>query len=304
MKEVLKEGDDRLNPVELVELVGTVAKYGTLMIGGLCLLVYSHRIGQFPEGVGLGEGLAFYLVCAGFLLAYALYALICTATGCLLLAVPATALHRFAINRQGKSKRRHGQLLLHTDFAAMRSGPILAMGALGLAGHAIYIFYNTDPWNASLWLGVPLMQGIGVVFFLTVLRRQEHFDSGVVVPDYSDGPTAGRRNDAAMARRAFVIWLAIAPLVLAPERLFLFDAAFRVAQLRKDAATIHVKSPWSDRVAQSTLAKAPSVLGSDYVEFKKVNVLLRSVGQKVVLELPTASGFTKLSIPADAVEIE
>ena len=221
-----------------------------------------------------------------------------------LLAVPASALHRFAINRQSKARRHRGQLLLHTDFAAMRSGPILAMGALGLASHAVYILYNTEPWDASLWLGVPLMQGLGVVFFLTVARRQEHFDSGVVVPDYSDGPNAGRRSDTAMARRAFVIWLAIGPLVLAPERLFLFDAAFRVAQLRKDAATIHVKSPWSDRVAQSTLTKAPSVLGSDYVEFKKVNVLLRSVGQKVVLELPTASGITKLSIPADAVEIE
>jgi len=301
MQEASKGSDDHQN---LIELVGTIAKHGTVMIGSLCLLVYSNRIGQFPEGVGLGEGLAFYLVCAGFLLAYALYALICTATGCLLLAVPARALNRFAINRQGKMPRRYGQMLLHTDFSAMRNGPILALGALGLVGHAIYIFYNTEPWQASLWLGVPLMQGIGVVFFLTILRRQQHFESGVVVTNYSDGPTAGSRNDVAMARRAFVIWLAIAPLMLAPERMFLFDAAFRVAQLRKDGATIHVKSPWADRVAQSTLAKSPSVLGSEYVEFKKVNVLLRSVGQKVVIELPTATGMTKLSIPADLVEIE
>lgn len=299
-----EEAEQRVDHQSVVELVGTLTKYGTLLIGGLCLLVYSNRVGQFPEGIGLGEGLAFYLVCAGFLLAYVLYALVCTATGCMLLAWPARVLHRAALRRQGKRPLRYGQMLLHTDFSVMRDWSILSLGAVGLAGHAIYILYNAEPWNATLWLGGPLVQGTGVMLFLIVSRRHKHFRSGVVVPNYSDKVAAHRRSDVALARKALVCWLAIAPLVLAPEKLFLFDAAFRVAQLRKDGATIHVKSPWAARVAQSTLSKAPSVLGSDYVEFRKVNVLLRSVGQKVVLELPMANGVTKLSIPADAVEVE
>lgn len=82
------------------------------------------------------------------------------------------------------------------------------------------------------------------------------------------------------------------------------DAAFRLAQLRKDNATIHVKVPWAARVGKSTLPQSQSFLGGDYVEFKKVNVLLRSVGQKVVIELPNAAGKTRLSIPADAIYVE
>lgn len=93
-------------------------------------------------------------------------------------------------------------------------------------------------------------------------------------------------------------------MLLAPEKLFLVNAAFRLAQLRKDSATIHVKAPWSARVAQSNLPKSQSFLGGDYVEFKKVKVLLRSVGQKVVIELPNASGITRLSIPTDAIYVE
>lgn len=51
-------------PNEFAGLIGTFTKYGTLLVGGLCLLMYSNEIGQFPEGMGIGEGLAFYLVCA------------------------------------------------------------------------------------------------------------------------------------------------------------------------------------------------------------------------------------------------
>lgn len=98
--------------------------------------------------------------------------------------------------------------------------------------------------------------------------------------------------------------LAIAPFFLAQNRTFLVDGAFRVAQLRKDNATVHVKSPWSDRVAMSRLVHDKSFLGAEYVQFKGVNVLLRSVGAKVVIELPTDKATTKLSIPSEAIFVE
>lgn len=289
---------------EFVELVGTFTKYGTLLVGGLCLLMYSNEIGQFPEGMGIGEGLAFYLVCGGFLIAYALYTAICTATGCVLLAWPARALHRVLVRREDLAKRRVGQMLLHTDFSSMWELPVVALGAVGLIGHAAYIYFSAQHVQAALFLSVPLAQGAGAAFLLMVTRRQQHFESGVLVPNYSDQPSAAKRSDVVTARRVFYIWLAVAPMLLAPEKLFLVDAAFRLAQLRKDGATIHVKAPWSTRVGQSTLAKEPSFLGSDYVEFRKVNVLLRSVGQKVVIELPTAAGATRLPIPADSIYVE
>lgn len=291
-------------PNEFAGLIGTFTKYGTLLVGGLCLLMYSNEIGQFPEGMGIGEGLAFYLVCAGFLIAYSLYTGICTATGCFLLAWPARALHRILVRREALSRKRVGQMLLHTDFSAMWELPVVALGIVGLIGHGIFIYYSSQPVQAALFFTVPLAQGAGIVFLLVVTRRKQHLESGVLLPEYSDRSIMTKRRDTVTARRVFFVWLVVAPLILAPEKLFLVDAAFKLAQLRKDGATVHVKAPWSVRVAQSALPKAQSFLGTDYVEFKKVNVLLRSVGQKVVIELPNASGVSRLSIPSDSIYVE
>jgi len=297
-------GSKNVSLNDFVGLIGTFTKYGTLLVGGLCLLMYSREIGQFPEGVGLGEGLAFYLVCAGFLIAYALYAGVCTVTGCLLLAWPARALHRALIRRENLGKKRLGRVHLHTDFSSMWELPVAALGLAGLVGHAVFIYVSAQTAEAAMFLVVPLAQGAVVVFLLVVTRRQQHLESGVVLPDYSDRQILTKQKDTVTARRVFFVWLLLAPMVLAPDKLFLVDAAFRLAQLRKDSATIHVKAPWSVRVAQSTLLKSQSFLGGDYVEFKKVNVLLRSVGQKVVIELPNATGVTRLSIPSDAIYVE
>lgn len=289
---------------EFAGLIGTFTKCGTLLVGGLCLLMYSNEIGQFPEGVGIGEGLAFYLVCAGFLIAYSLYTGICTATGCVLLAWPARVLHQVLVRRKVLGRRRVGQVLLHTDFSSMWELTVVALGVLGLIGHGVFIYFSDQPAKAALFLAVPFAQGVGVVFLLVVTRRQRHLESGVVLPEYSDRSIVTKRRDTITARRIFFVWLVLAPMVLVPEKLFLVDVAFRLAQLRKDSATIHVKAPWSVRVAQSSLPKRESFLGGDYVEFQKVNVLLRSVGQKVVIELPNVSGVTRLSIPADAIYVE
>ena len=54
----------------------------------------------------------------------------------------------------------------------------------------------------------------------------------------------------------------------------------------------------------SKLVHEKSFLGADYVQFRGVNVLLRSVGDKVVIELPTDKATTKLSIPSDSIFVE
>lgn len=289
---------------EFAGLIGTFTKYGTLLVGGLCLLMYSNEIGQFPEGVGIGEGLAFYLVCAGFLIVYSLYTVLCTATGCLLLAWPTQALQRVLIRREASGGRRVEQNFPHANFSSMRELPVVALGVVGLIGHGIFIYFSAHPLTAFWFLLVPLAQGAGVVFLLIVTRRHRHFESGLLLSQHSDHTIVTKRRDMITARRIFFVWLVVGPLLTAPDRLFLVDAAFRLAQLRKDRATIHIKAPWAARVGQSTLPKSPSFLGGDYVEFKKVNVLLRSVGQKVVIELPNATEKTRLSIPADAIYVE
>ena len=69
------------------DLATGVIRWGALVIGGVCLLVYSALIGQFPEDLALGEGIALYVLSVGFLLGYALYWVGITSVG-LFIGVP------------------------------------------------------------------------------------------------------------------------------------------------------------------------------------------------------------------------
>lgn len=284
-----------------LEEVGAFTRYGTLIVGGLCLLMYSYEIGQFPEGMGLGEGLAFYAVCTGFLVVYAIYICFCIATGCLLLRWPAELIQRSFARRSKSGARAPVAGHVRTDFSPMWEGSVLAIGVAGLLLHFAYVYIHPQPAFAALFLVVPIAQGFGVVLLLIATRKHDHLDSGLLLTSANSTNAGAARRNLSVIRRGLLTWLIIAPMLVLPERLFLVDAAFRMVQLRKESATVHVKAPWSVKVAQSTLQKGPSFLGSDYVEFQKVKVLLRSVGQKVVIEFPTQAGARRLSIPSDAV---
>jgi len=49
-----------LQAKDIWELAVSVIKWGSLLVGGTCLLVTSAEIGQFPEDMSAGEGLALY----------------------------------------------------------------------------------------------------------------------------------------------------------------------------------------------------------------------------------------------------
>lgn len=70
------------------ELASSVIKWGSLLIGGVCLLATSAAIGQFPQDINVGEGVALYFLSAGFVLAYAFYWLAVTSIGLCLLRWP------------------------------------------------------------------------------------------------------------------------------------------------------------------------------------------------------------------------
>jgi hypothetical protein len=102
----------------------------------------------------------------------------------------------------------------------------------------------------------------------------------------------------------FAFWL-LAPMLIGRNQGNFVDAAFRVAQLRKDHATVHVAVPWDKPLADAGLHAAASFLGSTYVRFDDVTVRLRSMGSRVVIELPTARGEHRyIRIPRASIEVE
>ena len=289
---------------EGIDLLGSVAKYGTFLVGGTCLLLYSKEIGRFPEGVGLGEGLAFYLVCAGFLVAYGIYTLFCLAGGAIVLVWPVRYLQQRIKKRDKDFQERH-RWLVRTDFSVVLDPMFLFIGIVSLALHVVYAYLQPPGvWYGWLFLLVPMVQATGFFLFLVISRRYRHVESGLITDEDLHAPGVSRRDDLIVARRVLLVWLILAPMIVMPDRLFLVKTAFQLAQLRKDNATVHVKAPWTKRLEQPAFIGAESFLGDEHRRFERVNVLLRSVGDSVVIELPSASKRASLAIPKEAVYVE
>lgn len=116
---------------------------------------------------------------------------------------------------------------------------------------------------------------------------------------------SGVGKDLRGAVAAFSVVLFVFPLFVGLRPGIFTEAAFRMAQLRKDDAEVHMKKPWSERLVLSGLKPETSFLGSDHQRFDHVTVLLRSIGTKVVLELQAGAGKMKsVAFPADAVHVE
>lgn len=279
---------------EFIELTSAIVRWSALLIGGLCLLVYTHEIGQFPEGMNLGEGLAFYLVCIGFGIAYSIYWLGLTSAGCLIVGKPLSWLierHRV------KTKRRSARVPV--NLSPMWDLSVVMVGGMGLVLLTLYILSNpSQHWTV---LFTSICQGLLVALVLWARRQHLHLQSGLLVS--TDGKDRDAPGSFATPQYVFTAMLVILPWFMGPNKTFIVSTAFSVAKLRKESATIHVQKPWSIRVAQSTLEPSESFLGENYVRFTKVKVLLRSVGEKVVIELPQGKNQPSIKLPVPATHV-
>lgn len=268
---------------EISGLVALVASWGTLVMGGFCLLLYSEEIQQFPSGIGLGEGLAFYMICASFLLIYFIYWMAMTTLGMVLTRWPAQWL--VSRGRQAAAKRGRDFGIPHAvPFHLMTSLETCLTSLIGVLLVVMNLLNESGNW---VWLlGVALVQGILVGLWLVFRRKNDYASAGLLrLGAEEKKPTSSARD-----RRAPMLMipalLLVMPLLIMPERMTFVSAAFSMAQLRKADATVHVRGAWNGILMESHLKARPSVLGKEYRRYDSVQVLLRSIGNITVLALP------------------
>jgi hypothetical protein len=275
-------------------------KYGTVAAGGFALLLYTNQIGHFPEGIQLGEGLAFYLLSFGLLLIYGLYCIGVTALGAVLVRWPGQWLYHLTSKRG--TNRRHSPV--NVDFGWLWSGPFWGGSVMG-AGILIALSHE-HPLDLPIHILVCLMQGTALIVLLMTRRRSQSLSVGLLVPLDSAGER-GQLDLRTMKLASLVVlcFMFVGPMMFAPRQTAFVTAAFRFAKLRQDDAEVHVKQPWSRRLLDAGQRSSNSFLGADYLRFEHVKVLLKSFGSKVVVELPDGKDRVKrIEIPAEALYIE
>jgi len=290
---------------DIAGLIGTCTGWAAALLGGYCLLAYSFHIGYFPEGIGFGEGLAFYFVSVCFLLVYLIYVLVCTGFGSLMWSWPAHVLQNMGPRRLATMPGRRSDIVI--DYSPMLSSPAWFFGVIGALIFVALLL--SDYPAAGGFFVVSCGQGVLVIGLLGARTRLRHLRSGLFLA-HRDGSVPGLEEEttesvAVTVYRTLLGLICALPLLLGEHSGFLISSAFNLAQLRKNNATIHVKLPWAIRVLESTLVPQRSFRGEDYAKFVGVKVLLRSVGTKVIIELPQNAGKPiNLPIPSDAIEVE
>jgi hypothetical protein len=285
---------------EAWELITAIIRWAALAIGGICLLIVCTSAGLFPEDMTVGEGVALYFISVGFVLVYAVYWLGVTSVGLLLLRWPMELLTRF-----DKKVPSHAAGYTFASLNTMWSLPVWIV-----AGPAVlFVISSSIAWDPSagvLYVSIIALQGFLGGLLLVMHRRLQLDASGLRLPDR--GLADKHPQNMSSLRQVMYFFLGtwiLAPMVLGLNHDTLANAAFRLAQLRKDHATVHVAAPWSQRLKDRGLTPQASFLGTEHARFEDVTVRMRSIGARVVLELPSKQGKAGLiSIPRQFVEIE
>lgn len=264
---------------EFIDLSSMVLRWGAVLGGGLSLLVYTKEIRRFPAGIGLGEGLAFYLISAALVLYYVVYLVCVSSIGSVLMRFPFELLLKFDHRKRLRNGDPSG-VPPNTTLAAMTGLEVVVMAAIGGIFYLLLVMKTGAPWYAAV--GAPAVQGATIALWLIINRRQEFDKAGLVLPVKDATKERNRLRQQPFARRVVLFMLIFMPLFFMPSGADAVRIAFSTAQLRKEGAVLHVQKRWSGLLTMEKGLASP--LGPEYRKFACADVLLYGIGEVVVID--------------------
>lgn len=277
-------------------LLNLVFKLGVALGGGVFVL-YCWRIGYFPQDVSVGDGLLLILLAVTFGGFYLFFVACLICLGIMLRPVwhGLQKMYIFSLNIFNK---RTGKSITYTPFVIERMRPELFIFALFGLFFVIGFGLPDIKTSATLLLctwGSALMwsfyqQNTQNIFMLKhketltddELKQLKKFSSNQMF---------------------FIAILLILPLVIGGVTGKLLDGTMRLANIRTEAAVIHIKEPYAKYAQEYGLKGEKSNLGAEYSKFSNVTILFNGFGKNVVMEVKKPEGAVSFVIPADQMYI-
>lgn len=284
----------------LLKAATAVTKLG-LFIGGICVALYSLRIGYFPQDLSLGDGVLFLLVAGSFgyvylVFVYCLVALgICGAPFVRPLSRPILAI----INRYRKRSLKLNFELVpfnwsSTFFAGAAVLLILALGrqeqfaywSLPLLSGMLYLLYS-----AFVSLGKKLKK-------IAVVRQAE-----VHTKEKEKLAVLGDPRKMRQDQLVLLALILFAPLLYGGVSGQLLEMGMGVAKLRKEHAVVYIKTPYALMLPSNLISsKQPSL--PEYSRFDDVDVLFHGFGKRTVVSFRSEKSKRTLKIPDEYIIVE
>jgi len=232
-----------------------------ILAGGICVLGYFLRIGHFPQGLTIGDGLLFMLTAVCFGIIYLLFVVSLVSLGVVMSPVSKGLTKLYIWLYKFRKTRPPSQVY---DFAKFS------------LEHFIFAIF------AVLFILVLGRDNSSFISAGAKIRNLEFAEnSPFKIEEYGDLAQAKikKLRKAQMLSLGLIL---IMPILLGGVTGQLLDGAMRQANIRIESATIFVKEPYASLVPSVKRSKTQP-LAMQYVKFDGILILSKGIGNMTVL---------------------
>jgi len=284
----------------LLKLIGAALKF-SIGLGSACVIIYALRVGHFPQGLTLGDGLLFLLAASCFGIVYAMF------VGCMIslgicLSIVTRPLFNFTyeyIKKKTRSSKKIAYELAPFHCGAIPFAVLAILLIWGFGRHDNVAYWNLPLLSVALYILYSVVKASG-----TQYRGHERLLNTVIETLEKD--SLQRSGDAGKAKTAYLVCLSsimLLPLLVGGVSGQLMDGAMRIAQVRIEHATIYVKAPYNALLPDELTIKKTKV-PEGYKAYTGVTVQFRGFGNTTVILFSDEDFKRQLDIPNDQIIVE
>lgn len=284
----------------LLKLSGAALKF-SIGLGSACVIIYALRVGHFPQGLTLGDGLLFLLAASCFGVVYAMF------VGCLvslgicfsILTRPVFNFSYEYIKKKTRSTKKMAYELAPFHWGAIPFALLALLLIWGFGRQDNVAFWNLPLLSIALYLFYSVVKAAGAQY-----RSHERLLNTVIATPEKDA--LQRSGDAGKAKNAYLACLSLImllPLLMGGVSGQLMDGAMRMAQVRIEHATVYVKSPYNALMPDVLVAKEAKA-PEGYKAYAGVTVQFKGFGNTTVIAFADGELKRQLDIPNDQIIVE
>lgn len=273
----------------------------SLALGSICVIVYALRIGYFPQGLSLGDGLLLLIAAGCFGVVYALF------VGCILsLGVSLSPIIRliFRVILWGMKK-----ITGSTKQPVHKLAPFKLI-AIPFALITVAFIWKFGQRDMAAYWKLPLLSIFLYLIYSAALslrekaRQAEKLVSSVVyTPEKEQALRSGDVERHSSIYLFLIGCMMLLPLMIGGVSGQLLDGAMRLAHVRIEQPIIYVKAPYNALLPASLIAQALQV-PEGYTAYGDIAVLFKGFGNTTVLAFKDGEYQRQLEVPNDEVIVE
>ncbi|PIF52747.1 hypothetical protein CLU80_5232 [Pseudomonas sp. 29] len=284
----------------LLKICSAALKF-TIGLGSACVIIYALRIGHFPQGVTLGDGLLFLLAACCFGAVYVLFVASLTSLGiCMSIVLRPLfrVFHAWTQRKKSKPKKMKYEL-------ARFHGAAIPFAVIGVV--LILVFGQQE--KAAYWQLTLLSVALYIFYSIAKgadekRKRNERLLSTLIhTPEKACLQKTGNAEHEKSAYLVSLTVMMLTPILFGGVSGQLIDTAMRVAQVRIEKPTLYLKAPYSSLIPDALVAKdfkAPE----GYKAYAGVTVEFKGFGSSTVISFPDGKIKRQLEIPNNQIIVE